>query len=160
MRKLTLLCIASAACLFLTGAATAAEANRAVTLPAELFRTLVDYLFVGLSALLGWAIKRGADYLHVRRESLLVDRLEQGMTYALMYAREKALEQNRDLTLFTARSDLVAMAAAYLLPKMPAVLEQLKIDPEGLKERLTGRVDLVAPLNLPEAPPTAVLARG
>lgn len=120
-----------------------------VQLPKELYSAVIDYVFLGLTGLLGWAIKRGADLLHVRRESLLVDRLEQGMTYALMYAREKALEQGRDITLFHTRSELVAVAASYLLPKMPGALKELGIDPEGLRERLTGRLDLVAPLATP-----------
>ncbi|AWB06800.1 hypothetical protein A6A40_17245 (plasmid) [Azospirillum humicireducens] len=124
-----------------------------VALPPELVSSLVDIVFLALSSLLGWAIKRGADLLHVRRESLLVERLEQGMGYALMYAREKALEKGASLTSIETRSELVAVAAGYLLPKMPAVMRELNIDAEGLRERLIGRVDLVAPVRAPgEAP--------
>ena len=127
-----------------------------VKLPPELLSSLVDYVFLGLSLLLSWGIKKGADLLHVRRESLLVERLEQGMGYALMYAREKALQKGAALTDIDTRSELVAVAAGYLAPKMPGVLKELNIDPEGLRERLLGRVDLVAPLPSPCAGPAVM----
>ncbi|WP_372400272.1 hypothetical protein ABMY26_32175 [Azospirillum sp. HJ39] len=138
---------ALATAFFIANRALAADADAyTIKLPPELLSTLVDYLFVGISALLGWAVKKGADLLHVRRESLLVERLEQGMGYALMYAREKALQKGAALTSIDTRSELVAVAAGYLAPKMPGVLKELNIDPEGLRERLLGRVDLVAPV--------------
>ncbi|SMH62549.1 hypothetical protein [Azospirillum agricola] len=144
------LCAVAALFVLANRAALAADVY-SVALPKELYSALLDYAFLGISTLLAWAIKRGADLLHVRRESLLVERLEQGMTYALMYAREKALMKGSPLTDFSTRSELVAVAAGYLLPKMPALLKDLRIDAEGLKERLTGRLDLVAPLD-PTAP--------
>lgn len=148
MRAITRALCATTALIVLAAplAAVAADTLYSVALPKELYASLIDYLFLALSGLLGWAIKRGAALLHLRRESILVDRLEQGMTYALMYAREKALEQGQTLTEFKTRSELVAVAAAYLAPKMPGLLKELNIDPNGLRERLTGRVDLVAPL--------------
>lgn len=143
-------------CAAITFATPALADTIRIPVPPELVSTLVDYAFLGLSGLLGWAIKRGAALLHIRRESLLVERLEQGMGYALMYAREKALQQGASLTDINTRSELVAIAAGYLAPKMPGVLKELGIDPEGLRERLLGRVDLVAPVTPPGSLPAAM----
>ncbi|HYH17517.1 MAG TPA: hypothetical protein VD995_02765 [Azospirillum sp.] len=118
----------------------------AVSIPPDLVASVIDVAILALSALGSWLIKRGADWLKLDHESKLVERLELAMLPALTFARERLLAQGKDLSKVEVRSELVGVAATYLLPKMPGVLRNLGIDAEGLRERLTGRLDLVAPL--------------
>ncbi len=127
------------------GFALAADAVRSIPIPPEVVSMVVDLGLLVLSAGFGWLIKRGAAWLHIDREDRLVRRFEDGAGVALSFAREVLLAQGRDLTDVKTRSELVEIAAGYLAPKLPAILKELRIDPAGLRERLTGRIDLVAP---------------
>lgn len=123
----------------------------AATIPPELTAELVNGALLVLSALAGWALRRAMAWLRVDQEGKLARRLEDGMVVALGYARERALSQAAQLDAIDVRSQLVADAAAYLVPKMPQTLAALGIDDAGLAERLTARLDQVVPL--PALPP-------
>lgn len=116
-----------------------------IVLPKELVTTLLDAALMATWAGLIWLIKRGAEWLNISRESKQVGRLEDGMNTALMYAHELALLAGKDIRIADVRSELVATAANYLLPKMPGTMKALKIDQAGLRERLTARLGYVAP---------------
>ena len=116
-----------------------------IALPKDLVATLVDYVFLALAGGVGWLIRRAAGWLHLSRESLLVQRFDHGAEAALAYAREQILLRAGDLGDVRTRSELVKVAGEYLLPKIPGVLKELKIDPAGLYDRLAARLDVVAP---------------
>lgn len=130
---------------FALAADGAADAPRSIPLPPELVSMVVEFAVLALSAAVGWLIKRGAAWLHVDREDRLVRRFEAGAEVALSFARETLLARGANLENIQTRSELVEIAATYLAPKLPGILKELRVDPAGLRERLTGRVDLVVP---------------
>lgn len=137
--------VAGAVLFLLPWPAAAGDQTFPIVLPKELVTTLLDAALMATWAGLIWLIKRGAEWLNISRESKQVDRLEDGMNTALMYAHELALLAGKDIRIADVRSELVATAANYLLPKMPGTMKALKIDPDGLRERLTARLGYVAP---------------
>lgn len=144
-----LLLLVPLAGLALAGPALAADAAGPLApVLADLRSALGDALLLALLGLGSWALKRTAGYLHIQHEDRLVQRLEDGMLYALLYARETLLGQGRPLD-HSARADLPELAAAYLTPKMPDTMAALGIDGEGLRERLLARLDQVVPLAAP-----------
>lgn len=114
----------------------------AVTIPADLTAGLADLIVAALGAAGVWLIRRAAGWLHIERESRVVERVEAGMHAALGYARARMIEAGKDAGAVEVRSELVSVAAAYLLPKMPGAMRELGIDAEGLRERLAARLEL------------------
>ncbi|MGQ9370548.1 hypothetical protein [Azospirillum sp. A39] len=127
------------------GPSFAADGFHTVAVPPELVSMAVDYVLLALGLLAGWLLRRIAAWLDLDREGKLVQRLETGMQAALGYARERLLAAGKDLDDVAVRSELVALAAGYLAPKLPDTLRALKIDPDGLQDRLTARLDGVVP---------------
>lgn len=88
----------------------------------------------------GWALYHLGKLAHVtvtQAQSLAVENaMQKGLTYALSVAHKDA----DDRGMITPKDALVANAANYVLPKIPAYLAALGITPQGLAERIEARL--------------------
>ena len=101
---------------------------------------------VVLTSLAGWLARRAARWLGESADSDMRIGLEMGLANAIGWAREQAERRADDVSRIEVRSRIVAEAAGYLLPKMPAALTHFGIDEEGLRERLEARLAMTVPL--------------
>ncbi|WP_029009382.1 hypothetical protein [Azospirillum halopraeferens] len=126
--------------------AFAGERVYAVPIPPELLAGAVDLALVALATVGGFVVRRVLVWLKVDTDSKLARRLDDGMVIALGCARDRLLLIGANLDTIQTRSEMVAIAARYLLPKMPETMRALRIDAAGLEERLAARLDQVVPL--------------
>jgi hypothetical protein len=89
----------------------------------------------GLVAVVGWAVKKAGDYFHFQVQAGQRQLLETAIGNGIAFA-EKALASHESVSV-DAR---VAVAAQYVLPKVPGALASLGITPQHLEQLITARL--------------------
>jgi hypothetical protein len=104
---------------------------------------LLPFLGVVLTVIAGWAGKKFAEWMGVKRDDALAAKIEEAMKNGLALAQSR-LEQKigtGPINVET-KSELVATAGKYATDHVPGALKALGVTPEVLQEKLEARLGL------------------
>lgn len=105
-----------------------------------LLAVLIQFGAVILTVALSWAVKRAADYFHVAKDSELRKVVSGAIDNGIAFAVAKAKEAEARGAVIHTKDEMVANAANYVLPKVPAALNSLGVTPEHLAEIITAKL--------------------
>lgn len=101
-----------------------------------------------------WALARLGKLLGLKANDELAVSLDAALHHAIDYAVEKAKQAGKDLSSVPVRNQIAHDAAMYIIPKIPDLMEKLKLDATGITERIIARFEPSPTLpSLPPAPP-------
>ena len=93
-----------------------------------------------LSPLVPWLAYKAIQVLHLQLTKAQAATLEVAMQNGINYALGKVQAFTNAHGQVQMKDQVVAQAAAYVLPKVPDTLKALGVTPEGLKQRIEARL--------------------
>jgi hypothetical protein len=120
-------------------AAAAAGADTTIDLTAILYY-VIDLAAAALFAVLSWAGGLLARKLKLEADSEVRRYLDEAIRRAIDYGVSRAREFGKDLSEVDVRSEIVADAVDYLIPKIPDALKRFGITPDALADMVRARL--------------------
>lgn len=110
------------------------------------FTPIINLIFTIIAAILtpfvAWAVMKVGKLARIQMTAQQAAQLEGAIQHGIAYALGKAQEVADAHGVVPAKSQAIATAAAYIMPKVPEVLTSLGITPQGLSERIEARLVL------------------
>lgn len=108
-----------------------------------LFYWLAGIVGAGLSTLIAFYLKRGADLLGVEYSGAMNERINEAIEYGLSFAAERLSQKGKALTK-SVRNEFVTDAVNYVIKGVPGALTQFGITQarvtEMVEARLSGKI--------------------
>lgn len=98
---------------------------------------------------IGIIVTKAAQYLHVKITETQSRKVEDAIWNGINFALGQAQVKVDELGQLETKNKIVAIAANYIIPKVPSAIKTLKISEKGLNDRIFARVTAQA-LTKPE----------
>ncbi len=132
---------------------TALAAEGAYTIDlAPALGPLGEALITALSLGAVYVVRRLLTYLGLKEDAQAREVLENAFYNGIQAALERALRQGLDAAEVQTRHQLVAEGARYVIAAVPDTLKRFNLDEDGVRERLTARLQGIIRLPTPIRP--------
>lgn len=101
---------------------------------------LFPLLATAITPFVAWAVYKAGQLLHVQLTAAQTQTLETAMQNGINFALSQAQTYADAHGIVPTKSDLIATATNYVLPKVPDALAKLGISPAGVAQRIEARL--------------------
>lgn len=93
-----------------------------------------------LAAFSGWAVQRIGRLAHIQMNEKQAALLEGALWNGIEFAKGRLAKEIERHGVVNVKSQVVAEAANYILPKVPGIIKSLNITEKGLRDRIEARL--------------------